>query len=263
MASSPASIQPPPRAGTQSIERSVKIVTALASHMSQGWSLTDLARFCDLDRGTTRRMLMCLVRQRLAVHLPDEQRYLPGPLLFEWGLALPQHAALQRAGRTVLEQLDVGDAGRFLCLASWPGLVCCARVAIVDHNYLLKVGTRRTLIDSAAGAALLSALPRARAEQLFKDTLAEYERVRGKAPKSFRLMNKRSRKAGYGISEDDITPGWNAYAMPVRNGLGFPVAAIMVAARTVEVSPERAASMRVELAAAAAKLERGEAAHLY
>src|SRR3954466_3395768 len=85
------------RHGTQSIERAVHVLTEVTGRSRFGWRPTDLAARCGLDRGTTHRILACLVRERLVQQREVDGHYVPGPLLFELGLALSAHDALRQA----------------------------------------------------------------------------------------------------------------------------------------------------------------------
>ena len=75
------------RSGTQSIERAVRVLTEVTARSRFGWRPTDLAARCGLDRGTTHRILACLVRERLVQQRAVDGHYLPGPLLFELALS--------------------------------------------------------------------------------------------------------------------------------------------------------------------------------
>jgi DNA-binding IclR family transcriptional regulator len=246
----------PPRAGTQSIERTVRILTALASRVPSGWRLPDLASHCELDRATVRRILGCLVRERLAEHRMDDQRYLPGPMLFELGLALPRHGEFQRAAIACLERIAAGrDVGRFLCFRSGLELVCAGRVSGVAHGYTLHEGARRSLVSSVAGIAMIVALPPGEAERVFRDALAIHERGGGARSAGIRSMLRKSLQAGMGINEGFLTPGWNSYAVAVRNARGEPFASVMVTAGAEHWTPERVASICKTLGAAALQLQ--------
>src|SRR5262245_13123283 len=136
------------RAGTQTIERSVLILKELAARGTIGWRLSDLAKSCELDRGTTHRMLACLVRERLARQRASDRRYVPGPLLFELGLALPALSAFQSACAGPLARAAKRLGGvSLLCLRSGAEFVCAGRAGDLQLKALtIDVGTRRPLI---------------------------------------------------------------------------------------------------------------------
>lgn len=116
------------RSGTQSIERAVQLLKELAARGEFGRRLFDLATHCELDRGTTHRILACLVRERLVQQHPTSRRYVPGPLLFELGLSLPAYATFQAACSVPLHRVAkrLGGAS-LLYLRSGSEFVCAAR----------------------------------------------------------------------------------------------------------------------------------------
>ena len=61
------------RAGTQSLERGARLLRELAARGTLGWRVSDLARRCDLDKGTTHRILACFVRERLVRQRADRR----------------------------------------------------------------------------------------------------------------------------------------------------------------------------------------------
>lgn len=242
--------------GTQSIERSIRLVRALASRARFGWRLSDLARHCEIDKGTARRILGCLVRERLAERSAADQRYLPGPLLFELGLALPDHDEFKTAAYPILERLAVQTSTvAFLCLRSGDDLVCAARVGEVpDHAFTLNVGTRRPLIGSAAGMALLITLPEEEIPLVYERNRKVLQYCGTFAHNALERMFLRSREAGMGINEGNLVPGWNSYAIVVHNPAHEAFAAVMVCAPGTVFSPARVAEAATALNRAAQRL---------
>ena len=206
------------RSGTQSIERSIRLLRALAARARFGWRLTDLARHCEMDKGTARRILHCLVRERLAERGLDDQRYLPGPLLFELSFALPEHDEFRSHAFPLLERLARETRTvAFLCLRSGDDLVCAARVGeLPDQAFTLNPGTRRPLINSAAGAALLAAMPDDERQAVFERNCKALEQS-GYALRTLERLLRRSIDAAMGYNEGCYVPGWNSYACVLRD----------------------------------------------
>jgi DNA-binding IclR family transcriptional regulator len=221
---------PESRGGTQSIERSIRLMRALASRSRFGWRLSDLARHCDMDKGTARRILNCLVRERLAERSAVDQRYLPGPLMYELGLALPDYEELRLQALPVLAELAsrTGTVA-FLCLRSDDDVVCVDRVGdLPDQAFTLNPGVRRPMINSAAGAALLAEMPSSLRDPIFERNCEVLVRSGSSRAMLQRLLN-RSVEEGMGWNESCFVPGWNSYACVVHHqqqGL----AAVMISA---------------------------------
>ncbi len=222
------------RHGTQTIERTVLVLKALAARGSIGWRLSDLATSCDLDRGTTHRILACLVRERLVRQRVSDRRYVPGPLLFELGLSLPGLSEFQAACSAPLARVAKRLGGvSLLYLRSGTEFVCAARAGNLPLKALtIDVGTRRPLITSVAGAAILVALPRSQARRIVAENIVQLRRFGAERVRSLKSMVRESQSRGYGISQNEIVPGVSAFAVAVRDAQDTPFAAISVVGRS-------------------------------
>src|SRR5262245_42629554 len=115
------------RHGTQSIERALRVLIELTARSRFGWRPSDLAARCGLDRGTTHRILACLVRERLVQQRTRDRHYMPGPLLFELALALPGHAAFKAGCQPLLARIAARTRGyALLCVRSGEDVLCVA-----------------------------------------------------------------------------------------------------------------------------------------
>ena len=228
----------PVRGGTQSIERSIRLMRALAARARFGWRLSDLARHCEIDKGTARRILNCLVRERLAERSATDQRYLPGPLMFELGLALPELDEFKAAALPLLERLGAQThTAAFLCLRSGDDVVCAARAGEVpDAAFTLNVGTRRPLANSSAGAALLITLPDTERNEIFERNCKVLAQHGFGARGALDRLLKRSLETGMGYNESCFVPGWNSYSQVLRNEREA-WASVMISASASQFTP--------------------------
>jgi DNA-binding IclR family transcriptional regulator len=222
----------PSRHGTQALERAARLLRELAARPRFGRGLTDLADRCGLDKGTAHRILACLVRERLAAQRPGDRRYLPGPLLFELGLALPAYPALQAAARAPLARIARGlgvVAG--LTLRSGMEGVYAARTGFVAVKGMsIEVGDRRPLVMNSAGVAIVIALPAEDARAVIRDNLRAIEWMGRERVRLIRRMIAQSREAGYGINRDNTVVGVWGFGVPLRDRAGTVFGALSVAA---------------------------------
>ena len=227
------------RHGTQTVERAALVLKELASRGSFGWRLSDLATSCELDRGTAHRILACLIRERLARQRESDRRYVPGPLLFELGLSLPAMGAFVAACAAPLARAATRlDGVSLLYLRSGADFVCGARAGSMTMKALtIDVGTRRPLIVSAGGLAILAALPKEEARAVVEDNLRRVARFGEARVRSLKRVIKNSQSRGYGVSQDEIVPGVSAFGVPVRDARGAPFASISVVGPS-EILPE-------------------------
>jgi DNA-binding IclR family transcriptional regulator len=221
------------RSGTQSIERAIALLREISARGHFGWQLSDLAARCQLGKSTAHRMLACLVHERLVSQRPADRHYMPGPMLFELGLALPELGELQSRARSRLATLARGTSGAaFLFFRSGDDYVCAARVGGAELRALtIFPGTRRPLVTSAGGAAILLALPvpvaRGTIQRNFANLRASgYSKARARA---IRRMLERTHAEGFAINAGDIVPGVNAFGLALCDAAGEPFASVVVA----------------------------------
>jgi DNA-binding IclR family transcriptional regulator len=243
--------------GTQSIERAVQVLRALAERRGIGWRAVDLAAHCALDRGTTHRILACLVRERLVRQRASDKRYMPGPLVYELGLSVPGFAELQAVCHEPLARLARRfEASAVLFLRSGAEFVCAARVELAPLKALtIDVGTRRPLILSAVATAVLLALPDDEAAALIAANLRDVAHLGTRRVAGLQRMLRRSRRLGIGASQDDIVPGISAFGVAIRDGAGAPFASIGLVGPTGKLRAEHVPGIADVLAAEAGRIE--------
>lgn len=237
--------------GTQTIARALALLRTLATGPRQGWRLVDLANACGLDASTTHRILKQLVSERLIVR-DGARRYLPGPMLFELGLAYPKPVALIEASRPSLAAVarEFGAVGT-LWLRSGPDVVCADRVGRTSTQVFVQVGTRRPLASMAPGISILLGLKTAERRPLMTENQRRIELLFPGRQREFRAMLERSERAGYGITLGDVTPGIYAVGASMAAPGHPPVAAIALIGRTADVPGRRLEALASRLDAAA------------
>lgn len=226
--STPAVMESPARTGTQSVERALRIVREVATRFHLGARLSDIAERCQLDPGTTRRLLACLVRERMLEQRASDRRYLPGPLLFEFGLTLPAYAAFQEACREPLSRLARRFKGAaFLYVRSGSEVVCMGREdAVVIPGVWSRVGTRKPLVGTAGALAILIELPRKEADEIAEQYLATIAGVNDKRARAIRKIVRQSRTLGYGINEGELVHGLSSFAVAIHDAADAPFASV-------------------------------------
>lgn len=231
----------PQRHGTQTIERAVLVLKELAARGNFGWRLSDLATSCELDRGTTHRILACLVRERLVRQRSGDRRYAPGPLLFELSLSLPAFAAFQSACSAPLARVAKRLGGvSLLYLRSGSEFVCAARSGVLPIKALtIDVGTRRPLVVSVGGVAMLIALPKDEARAVIAQNMKRVARFGDARIRSLERMIRQSESRGYGVSQSEIVPGVSAFGVAIRDAQGSPFASISIVGPAENFAPSR------------------------
>jgi DNA-binding IclR family transcriptional regulator len=126
----------------------------------------------------------------------------------------------------------------------------------------IHVGTRRPLLSSAGGIAVVLALPKDEARQVIAANKAVISRASGVSIAVIERMVRESERRGLGVNEQNVIPGWNAYGVPVVDSTGRVFASIMVAGEAARLSPAAVPDLMEVLTAAAQALSR-EAARAF
>ncbi|MBO9353735.1 helix-turn-helix domain-containing protein [Bordetella petrii] len=219
----------PDRTGTQSLGRGIKLMRVIATRPDFGWRLSDLAAACKQDKGTVHRMLACLVEERLVVQRPADRRYLPGPLMYELGLAVPTRVQFQRRAESVLQSFARRMGGiALLLLRSGNEYVCSVRTGTLQLSGLMvHAGTRRPLFTSVGGVAIIQTLPPDEARQVLLNNVAQEIAGHGTMRlHALQKMQERSDDHGWGVNLGDVVQGVHALAVPVLDTRGEAFAAV-------------------------------------
>ncbi|MEO6717698.1 MAG: helix-turn-helix domain-containing protein [Novosphingobium sp.] len=222
------------RSGTQAVERAIHILRKIANRGHLGWQLSDLAVRCDLSKTTAHRLLTCLVRERMVRQQPGNNLYLPGPMLFELGLAaLPERGELQYVARNRLAALArQTSCVAFLFFRSADDLVCAVRVgtARLEAKALaILPGTRKPLVVAAGGVAMLMAMSPIESRLTIDRNFAALGDYTDSEIVGMRRMLERSFAEGLAVSAGEVLPRVHAFGLPLRDAAGAPFGSIAVA----------------------------------
>jgi DNA-binding IclR family transcriptional regulator len=253
-----------PRSGTQTLERGALLLKELAARGTVGWRLSDLAKRCELDKGTAHRIMAFFVRERLARQRDGDRRYVPGPLLFELSLALPAYAGFQAACTPHLARAASRAGGfAFLSLRSGGDFVCAANAGDASIKALShEVGLRRPLVVSAGGVAIVLALPPEEARAVVAENMKRVQKSGEVRVKAVERMLRRSESRGYGVHLGDIVPRVHTYGLAIRDARGAPFASISLAGASEDFAAAREPELLVALEQAAEGIARDASALL-
>lgn len=248
----------PDRSGTQSLGRGIKLMRMIATRPGFGWRLSDLAAACQQDKATVHRMLVCMVEERLVEQRASDRHYLPGPLMYELGLALPERVQFQRGAEATVQAFARRMAGiALLLLRSGNEYVCSLRAGTLSLSGLMVyAGTRRPLFTSVGGVAILQTLGEDEVREVLLDNVSQEIARRGTGRlEALQKMRERSDRHGFGVNLGDVVPGVHAFAVPVRGARGDAFAALCLIGTAELYGEERLDHLREELLIGAAPLE--------
>ncbi len=242
--------------GTQSIERAARILRELGTRSRVGWGLTELAARCELDKGTTHRIVSGLLRERLVARHPKAARYVPGPLLFELSLGLDVHARLRDMGGDIAKRLARRHGGiSAVTLASGFDAVCCAHFGKTSvRAFSFAVGDRRPMVMNSAGVAMLIHLQPSTQRAACTYGLDRVRHLGDERLRKIRAMVERSSQLGYGLNQDNTVAGITGVAVAVLDGNRQPVAAVSITGTTEQFPASKISALAEALREEAAVL---------
>lgn len=220
------------KAGTQSIDRTIALLTELALHGANGARVSDLACALRLEYPTVHRMIRCLVAHRVVERNEATPRYSLGPLVYELGLSVPAKMNLREICDPVTTKIaeSTGDTV-FLNVRSGLDVLCIDRKegTYPIKTLIFEVGNRRPLGVGAGGIALLMPLPNDELESVVRANSTRLQAYGSVKPKNVLALVRQSRERGYVVTEDIVVRGVSAISLPFGGGNRVPHAAISVA----------------------------------
>jgi DNA-binding IclR family transcriptional regulator len=222
-----------------------------------GWRLTDLAEFAGMPKTTAHRLLKRLVAERLATQTSSDRHFFLGPLPYELGLSGPALDAVVKFSLPALDRLARNaSVVAYLFMRSGDDFVCAARAGILPIKALsIEIGTRRPLISSAGGNAILAALPAVEARKVIARNLEDVQHYGPQRVRALQSVARESRKLGYGIHRGQIVPGVQALGVAVTRIEGDPAASVSLVGPAEAFAGENSTTLLALLEKEAAAIE--------
>jgi DNA-binding IclR family transcriptional regulator len=215
----------------QTLDRALRLLIELSRRRNMGWRLSDLARECRLDLATASRLLGGLAAHGLVARRGTDRHFIVGPELLNLGFAADYHTDFVRAAEAVAR--DVALETRqvaFVFLLSGNDFVCVARSGRTGLKALgIQVGTRRALMLSAGGVAILLALPAAVRNAMIEENRLRIARAKDERGAGMERMLRRSTRLRYALNRDDVVPGITAIGTGVALPEPWRAASVLVA----------------------------------
>lgn len=212
-----------------SADNALLLVRLLARHGSL--RVSDAASLLGVAPATAYRLLASLRGQGFAVQEARNGRYRPGPVLRELGTAALSPKDVRHEARPVLERLTA-ETGETVSL----GVLDERDVRFVDGiegrrtvRVGNRIGVRIPAHCTAAGKAMLAALPPVEVERRYADR--ELERRTAHSAADWQELGRALdavRRAGYAMNVEEGEVGVCAVGAAVVDASGAPVAAVNV-----------------------------------
>lgn len=221
----------PARGTVRSVSRAVAVLRAFRQDQPS-LGLAEIAASAQLDRATTRRMLLTLMGEGLVRQDAVSQRYALTLRVLELAAAVSTGSLREEARPAMLRLARETGATVFLSVADTPGALCLERIDGHDPVQVKwwAVGSHMPWNCGAGPRLLLAHMPAAEALAALRHavTLTAHSETDFQALLSH-LAEVRRR--GFEVTVDDVTVGLSAVAVPVGTPTD-PVAALSIGGLT-------------------------------
>ena len=218
--------------GTQSVQRAVSLLKAVAEYNQQGAHLSRLARKVGLHVATARRLLQVLTEEGIVTFDPVTKLYHLGLELYRLGHSAHQYT-IRDSFRSALENIAEQTEDTVFLLIRLGNDVLC--IDMVQGKYpvrtvVVDVGTRRPLGIGAGSLALIAFSDPQDFEQMIKTNSPRYSQFKGLDEKKIRAMAVKAHKEGYVLSDGLFHDDAVSVGVPVLDQKGKVICAVTVSA---------------------------------
>lgn len=238
----------------QSVDRAVSILELLAGRGQMG--ITELATQLGVHKSTAFRLANALERRGLIEQAKERGGYRLGFGLLRLAGAMSGQIELNQQGRPVCRRL-ADEVGETVNLAVLDGSSAVnidqvlGRSSITTHNW---VGQRTPLHATSSGKVLLAHLPEDRVSTLLAEGLDASTPRTVTDPRVLREQLARAVAEGYAYTIEELEPGLNAVAAPIRGSGGLVIAAVSVSGPSFRLPEERIPAVAARVIAAATEI---------
>lgn len=227
--------------GLKTLSRGLDILAAFADQPRRRFE--ELAGASRIPRSSLYRFISLLEARGFLRQDRATKEYFPGPLLYRLGNQGNGADHLRQLARSEMPGLveRIGESA-YLYLRDWTSRVC---VEVVESpqapiKHLIKPGSSFPLYAGASGKVILAFLPDAECGRLLKGL--RLKRIGPRTPTDHRALQrelKRIRQEGYAFSEEEMSVGAWALAVPIRDSSGRCVASLGVAGPLFRLNRDR------------------------
>ncbi len=217
-------------ASVRSVGRAFSILRAFTP-ADRSLPLGEIAGRTGLDKGTTRRLLMTLMSERLVDQDAETRNYSLSFGVLELAAGLRPSGGMGERAKPVLAAIaQATGATAFLGVVHDGAALCIARVDGDDAIQVRfwSIGGKMPLHCGAGPRVLLAHLPKA---ELSRQLAAPLDALTPFSPRDAGALEKilaRIRQRGWEIAADDVVEGIVSVAVPVRDRSGAVRAAVSI-----------------------------------
>jgi DNA-binding IclR family transcriptional regulator len=252
--------------GSQSVDRALKLLSLVARQAERGMSLSQIVEASGLNKPTTRRLLLALIRAGLVEQDQVERRYFIGEEAYVLGsLASRRYGLLQLSMESLIRISKKTEDSSFVSIRRDTYSVCLHREegTFPIRTHALQAGFEHPLGVGAGSLAMLAALPDDEVKVVLEHNAPvlreKYPRL---TPEQLRRDVALTRARGYSVNPGLIYPNSWGIGIIVRFADGRLAGALSIAAIDSRMQEPRQIELAEILREEAAKVE-AKLAHMF
>lgn len=233
-------------AGTQSIQRTLRVLRFVSSAGSAGTNLNSVVKRCELSKGTAHRLLSVLLCEGFLRYDRATHLYSLGyeANLLSWS-ANAHRDVRALAQPSLIRICEVWEDTAFLSMRSGHDSICVDRHVgrYPIKTLTMEVGMRRPLGIGAGSLALLTFMDPDEVERSLGETAKHLDDYPAFSIEKIRNSIEETRQNGFSYNNERVTEGVSAVGVPVFDTGNQVIAALSVAAISQRLVPDRRAKM--------------------
>ncbi|CAH1670893.1 IclR family transcriptional regulator [Hyphomicrobiales bacterium] len=245
--------------GSQSVDRALGLLSLIGREPAEGLPLGEIVSGSGLNKPTTRRLLMALMRAGLVEQEPQTRRYCLGEEAFVLGvLAARRHGLLELAMDSLRRLSGETQDTSFLTVRRETYAICLHREegTYPVRTHALQAGDQHPLGVGAGSLAMLAALPDDDVDRIIAANEAVLlARYPGFAPDALRADIAATRERGFSLNPGRLVASSWGIGLAFRYPDGRVAGALSIAAIDSRMAPARQAELALPLAREAARME--------
>lgn len=202
------------------------------SQLNNEAGLTDIARLCDFDKATARRLLVELEKHGFVEQNPETRRYRIGSAPVRLARIREARYPFLRVAIPFVKEL-AESSEETVHLAEFSGGTL-STIHVEDspraHRVIVEIGTRLPLHATASGLAYLSFSDKKHIKAVLSQPLTSFTEHTVTDPAKVRSMIDETVERGFSISSQGLEIGVVSTGAPILSPTGQPVGSITIAA---------------------------------
>ncbi len=241
----------------RAVARALAVLNSFAGKSTQ--SLAEVTNATGLDKGTSRRLLLTLMKGGFVAQDPVSQHYRLGRAVRDLAANVADELDLRSIAQPVLTELvSELHVTAFLSVYDDGAMVCLDRIhdmKWIEVNWVA-VGGTLPYNCGAAPKLLLAYQPKEEIDRVLKRPPSSLTPKSTTDPGELRAELARIRKRNWELAVDDVALGLSALAIPIRDPDGAIVCAISIAGLTPQLVSRNKPVHLPRMQKAAAMIER-------